>query len=139
MQNQFGPALQQDVPEYLNRISAKVIGAAIEVHRFLGPGFFERTYEDALAIELGLRGIRFERQVPIPILYREQRIADCVVDLLVEDELVVELKAIEQIGAVHRAQVLSYLKAGTFQLGLVINFNVKILKDGVARVVRMDP
>ena len=135
MTNQFGPLLHDDVPERVNHIARDVIGAAIEVHRHLGPGFLERTYEDALAIELGLRGIRFERQVPLWITYKDQRISDCVADFLVEEELVVELKAIERIGPIHRAQALSYLKVGAFQLALVINFNVPLLKHGISRVV----
>ena len=135
MNRQFGPLVHDDVPERLNRYARDVIGAAIEVHRELGPGFLERTYEDALAIELKTRGIRFERQVPISIFYKNERIADCALDLLVEEELVVELKAVEQLDQVHRAQVLSYLKAGAFQLALVINFNVPLLKHGISRVV----
>jgi GxxExxY protein len=129
----------QELPEYINEISHRVIGAAIEVHRHLGPGFAEKVYEAAMVIELGLRGIRFERQVPVSIFYREHVVASCSLDLVVEDEVVVELKAVDQVSAVHRAQVLSYLKAGAFQLGLIINFNVPMLRDGIGRVILTAP
>ncbi|MDQ3338474.1 MAG: GxxExxY protein [Myxococcota bacterium] len=124
-----------DLPEHLNEYSHRVIGAAIEVHRHLGPGFLEKTYEEALVVELGLRNIKVQRQLSIPITYKDQLIHSCCLDLLVEDELVVEVKAVEQILRVHRAQVHSYLRAGPFQLGLVINFNVHSLRDGIARVI----
>ena len=93
-ENCFGaPLRHDDVPQRLNDIATRVIGAAIEVHRHLGPGFLERTYEEALAIELRLRGIRFARQVPMSVEYKDQVVTDNNLDLLVEDELVVELKA----------------------------------------------
>jgi GxxExxY protein len=105
-----------------------------EPHRHLGPGFLEKTYEDALAIELRLRGIRFERQVPLAVHYKDLAVTGCVLDFLVEDAVVVELQAVEQVLEVHRAQVLAYLKAGRFRLGLLINFNVPTLRNGIARV-----
>jgi GxxExxY protein len=117
-------------------LSYAVIGAAIEVHRILGPGYLESVYQAAMEVELELRGLHFDRQLVIPIEYKDRRIAEHVVDLVVED-LVVELKAVESFAAVHFSQVHSYLKAGAFDLGLLINFNVPVLKDGVRRIVRI--
>jgi GxxExxY protein len=117
-------------------ISYAVIGAAIEVHRVLGPGFLENVYQRALEIELGLRGLRFDRQLQVPILYKDCRVAEHLIDLVVEGELVVEHKAVEQFASVHFSQVHSYLKAGAFDLGLLINFNVPVLKDRLRRIVR---
>ena len=117
-------------------ISYAVIGAAIEVHRTLGPGYLEKVYQAAMELELALRGLRFDKQLVIPIEYKGSRIAEHVVDLVVEGQLVVELKAVESFGTVHFSQVHSYLKAGAFELGLLINFNVPVLKEGVRRIVR---
>jgi len=128
-----------DVPERLNQLSRAVIGAAIEVHRQLGPGLLERTYEDALAIEFELRNIKFERQVPLAIRYKDQLVTSCALDLLVEGELVVELKAVDALLQIHRAQVVAYLQAGAFELGLLMNFNVPVLKDGIRRVILTSP
>jgi GxxExxY protein len=125
----------QELPLHINEISHRVIGAAIEVHRHLGPGFLEKTYEEAMALELRLRGVSFVRQLPLEILYKEHVVTSCTLDLVVEDEVVVELKAVDRIHAVHRAQTLAYLRAGAFQLGLIINFNVQLLRDGIARVI----
>jgi GxxExxY protein len=123
-----------ELPHYLNAHSHKIIGAAIEVHRHLGRGFLEKTYEEALAIELALRGVRFERQLPFDVRYKGEVVTGSVLDLLVEREVVVELKAVEQIHEAHRAQLLSYVKAGGFRLGLLINFNVPMLHSGVVRI-----
>ena len=111
------------------------IGAALEVHRHLGPGFLECVYEEAMARELALRGLRFDRQFRVPIDYKDAKVGEHVLDFVVEGELVVELKAVEQLIAVHAARVNSYLKAGAFELGLLINFNVPVLKDGVRRII----
>lgn len=119
----------------MNRLSYDVIGAAIAVHRQLGPGFLEQIYEAALMVELGERRIPFRPQVTLPVLYREQRVGEARLDLLIGDILVVELKAVEELRPVHRAQVLSYLRAGAFELGLLINFNVTTLPQGIRRVV----
>jgi GxxExxY protein len=120
----------------LDELAEAVIGAAIEVHRHLGPGYLEGAYEQALAIELRLRGIEFERQVPIPLSYKGYEIGEGRVDFLVRKELVVELKAVESTLPVHKTQVISYLKALSLHLGLLINFNVRVLKEGIRRVVR---
>jgi GxxExxY protein len=118
-----------------DRLVHSVIGAAIEVHRVLGPGFLESVYEAALAVELELRGISFERQRPVPLVYKSQEIGEGRLDLLVGNRVIVELKAVEALAPIHKAQVISYLKATRLNLGLLINFNVPVLKDGIERVV----
>ena len=118
-----------------DRLAQEVIGAAIEVHRALGPGFLESVYEQAMSIELGLLGISFERQVPVAVTYKGHSIGESRLDLLVDGKLIVELKAVDQFAPVHTAQVMSYLKATGHRLGLLVNFNVVRLKDGVKRVV----
>jgi GxxExxY protein len=128
--------IQDNEPSrFLDQLARSVIGAAIEVHRHLGPAYLEAIYEEALVIELGLCGIPARRQVEVPVFYKGRAIATGRIDLLVEEELVVELKAVHSLAAVHTAQVISYLKAGGFQLGLLINFNVSQLKQGVRRVI----
>jgi GxxExxY protein len=124
-----------DLPEYLNAISGAVIGASIQVHAVLGPGFLESIYELAMVEELTARGIAFERQVTIPILYRGKLVGEHRLDLLVAGEVVVELKAVSAITEAHVAQTMSYLKAGAFQLGLILNFKSAVLRDGIRRVV----
>jgi GxxExxY protein len=119
----------------LDRLARVTIGAAIEVHRALGPGFLEALYEEALSIELEERGIPHERQVALGVEYRGQRIGQQRLDLVVGGRLVVELKAVDALAPIHRAQVLSYLKAAHQPLGLLINFNVHTLRDGIRRVV----
>ena len=119
----------------LDRCAHAVIGAAIEVHRHLGPGFLETVYEQAMMVELAIRGLTVRRQVPIVLAYKGHALPSAQLDLLVEDELVVELKAVERLSPIHTAQILSYLKAGAFQLGLLINFNVPTLRQGIRRVI----
>jgi GxxExxY protein len=128
----------QDAPEASDRVeelAGIVIDAALEVHRALGPGFQEITYEQALAVELELRAIPFQRQVPVAIKYKGFDIGDGRLDLLVENSLVVELKAVEVLAPVHIAQVLSYLRATHLSLGLLITFNTRLLKQGLRRIV----
>ncbi|MEX0782118.1 MAG: GxxExxY protein [Dehalococcoidia bacterium] len=120
----------------LDALARRVIGAAIEVHRELGPGFVESVYEEALAIELELRAIRFERQVPIAAMYKDRRVGEA---MLVEGQLVLELKAISELAPIHTAQLMSYLKATRYQLGLLINFNTPVLKSGLKRLVYTPP
>lgn len=119
-----------------NEISGKIIGAAIEVHKMLGPGLLESAYEECLCCEMALRGIKFERQVPLPLNYKGVDL-DCGyrMDLLVEDKVIVELKSIEALEPIHDAQLLTYLRLRDAWLGLIINFNVIMLKDGVRRLV----
>ena len=126
--------------EFLNKLSGDVIGAAIEVHRELGAGLLEVTYEIALQHELYLRGICSERQVLLPVRYKDLELPDSYrVDLLVENSLVVEIKAVEQIIPLHSAQLLTYLKISKNHLGLLINFHTIQLTDGIKRVVHNFP
>jgi GxxExxY protein len=113
-----------------------VIGAAIEVHRTLGPGFLENVCEAALAVELGMRGIPFERQRAVAVVYKNTPIATHRLDLLVGERLVVELKAVDGLAPVHISQMISYLNATELSLGLLINFAVPRLRQGIQRVVR---
>jgi GxxExxY protein len=115
-------------------LTGKVIGCAIEVHRLLGPGLLESTYEQCLARELGLQGVAFRLQVPLPVEYKGVRL-DCGyrVDVLVRDRLILELKAVEQIKGIHEAQLLTYMKLASIRTGLLINFNVQLLKNGIKR------
>lgn len=119
----------------LNRLSEAVIGAAIEVHSHLGSGFLESTYEKALSIELELCGIKHACQKPVSLIYKGRSIGDGKIDILVEDKLIFELKAVSELVDAHKTQVLAYLKATEFKLGLLINFHSPLLKDGIKRVV----
>lgn len=118
-----------------DNLAREVIGAAIEVHRHLGPGFLETVYQEALAVELGLRKIPFIEQHPVVVVYKGTKVGDGRTDFYISNELVVEIKAVEKLAAVHTAQVISYLKALDRSLGLLINFKVAVLKDGIRRVV----
>jgi GxxExxY protein len=119
-----------------NQLTESVIGAAMEVHRSLGPGLLESSYELCLCRELSLRGIPFERQKAIPIQYKGVKL-DCGyrADLLVDGRVLVELKAIESLLPIHEEQLLSYLRLGGWPIGLIINFNVQLLKHGIRRRV----
>ena len=118
-----------------DELARQVIGAAIEVHSHLGAGFLENTYENALSIEMELRGIPFKNQSPVPLSYKGHGIGEGRLDFLVDGCLIVELKSVDSISPIHYAQVLSYLRATGQGLGLLINFNVKRLRDGIKRVV----
>lgn len=118
-----------------NELSGIIIGAAIDVHRELGPGLFESAYEMCLCYELKERNVKVERQVQLPLIYKGIRLdAGYVIDLLVENEIIVELKVDKRIEDVHRAQLLTYMKLKKCKLGLLINFNVPVLKDGIVRM-----
>ncbi|SPE37163.1 conserved hypothetical protein [Candidatus Sulfopaludibacter sp. SbA3] len=119
-----------------NELTEKIIGAAIEVHKHVGPGLLESAYEECLCFELSCRGVRFQRQVHLPVEYKGIRL-ECAykMDLLVEDLVVVEIKAIDGLLPIHRAQLLTYLRASGKQVGLLINFNVAVLKDVIKRLV----
>ncbi len=121
--------------ERIDALAHAAIGAAIEVHRILGPGFLESVYERALRAELKLRGIAFTRQVQTRVFYKGVEAGECFLDLLVEGCLIVELKTCESFAPIHKAQLISYLKAHGLKLGLLINFNVPLLKDGIKRVI----
>jgi GxxExxY protein len=119
----------------VDELAHRVIGAAIEVHRVLGPGFLESVYEEALAVEFDLRGIRYERQKPMVLQFKGKVVGDSRLDFLVDGVLVVELKAVEVIHPIYPAKVIHYLKMCNLQLGLIINFHVVLLKDGIKRIV----
>jgi GxxExxY protein len=124
----------------LNQLSEQIIGAAIEVHRELGPGILEHSYEAALQHELALHGISSVRQLLIPLTYKGLVIPDSYrIDLLVEDRIVVELKTVKALEDVHTAQVLTYLRMSGKSLGLLINFNVPLLRQGLKRIVHNFP
>jgi GxxExxY protein len=119
-----------------NILSGRVIGAAVEVHRQLGPGLLESAYHDCLKHELTIQGLNFESEVPVPVKYKGCLIGDAYrLDLLVENQLIVELKTVEKVLDLHRAQLLTYLRLSQRSLGLLINFNYTLLKRGVHRVV----
>jgi GxxExxY protein len=119
-----------------DELSKRVIGCAIEVHKELGPGLLESAYEQCLAHELALKGIPFQLQKPMPVQYKGLLI-DCGyrLDLLVDEKLIVELKSVAIIDPIHEAQILTYLKLAKIKTGLLINFNVGLLKDGIKRFV----
>ena len=119
-----------------NIVSEKVIGAAIEVHRILGPGLLESAYEECLCFELHERGIKTERQVTIPVVYKKVSL-ECGyrLDVIVDDLVIVELKTVEKLLPIHDAQLLTYLKLTKKKLGLLLNFNVALLKEGIKRIV----
>jgi GxxExxY protein len=117
-----------------NELTHAIIGAAIEVHKFLGPGLLESAYEECLARELSLRGLHYERQKPLPVVYKDIRLeCGCRIDLLVEGRIVVELKAVDAFAPVHEAIVLTYLRLSGCRVGLLINFHVAVLKEGIRR------
>jgi GxxExxY protein len=120
----------------INDLSGAVVGAAIEVHRRLGPGLLESAYEACLAFEIAAGGFHVERQKAVPLFYREVKL-DCGyrIDLLVNDTVIVELKAVERLDGVHTAALLTYLKLTRKPLGLLINFHVTLLKDGIRRII----
>jgi GxxExxY protein len=126
--------------EYLNKLSNKVIGAAIEVHQDLGPGLLESSYEASLQHELSLRGIGSVRQLLLPITYKGLVVPDAYrIDLLVECCLVVELKTVDALLPIHSSQVLTYLRMSNNHLGLLINFRTMLLKDGIKRLIHNFP
>ena len=133
----------EDPREYrdrLNRLSHVIIGAALAVHREVGPGMLESAYESCLAFELSHHGLSFEKQQALPLQYKGIRLAcGFRLDLLVENSMVVEVKAIDRVDKVHKAQLLHYLKQMKLNLGLLINFNVRLLEDGIPRVVHDFP
>ena len=122
--------------EEINKLTEKIIGCAIEVHRQLGPGLLEGTYEAALAIELESAGLHFERQTIFPVLYKDKKIGEYRLDLLVENAVIVEIKSVERFDPVFEAQVLTYLRVTGKRVGLLINFNSRLLRDGIERFIR---
>jgi GxxExxY protein len=120
----------------INRITEAIIGAAINVHKALGPGLLETAYEACIAYELVEKGLKIEQQKPLPLVYKQVKL-DCGyrLDLFVEGKVIVEIKAVDQLLPIHKAQLLSYLKLSGCKMGLLINFNVKLLTDGIVRVI----
>jgi GxxExxY protein len=118
----------------INQITEKIIGCAIEVHKLLGPGLLESAYEECLFYELKQTGLNVERQKPVPVIYKEIKL-DCGyrIDLLVESSVIIELKTVDTFNPVHEAQILTYMKFANKSTGLLINFNVTLLKNGIKR------
>ena len=120
----------------INEISNIVIGKAIEVHKHLGPGLLESAYQECLYYELLQSGLKVQKEKPMPIVYKEIKLDHGYrIDLLVEDKVVVEIKTVEYLNNVHFAQVLTYLRLGNYKLGLLLNFHVTKLKDGIKRII----
>ena len=117
-------------------LTDRVIGLAIDVHRYLGPGLLESAYEECLSFELREAGVEHRRQVPLPVVYKDVRL-DCGyrIDIVVRQQLIIEIKAIERIVPVHEAQILTYLRLSGYKVGLLLNFNSVVLKDGLRRFV----
>ncbi|MFQ5734263.1 MAG: GxxExxY protein [Planctomycetaceae bacterium] len=126
----------EPIPERDDELSKQVIGAAIEVHRELGPGYLESIYKNALTYELSQRGLHVEKEKKILVPYKDIRISGQRLDLLVDGRVILELKCVDEFAPIHSAQILSYLKATGLRLGLLINFKSKLLKDGIKRIVR---
>ncbi len=124
----------------LSKITETIIGCAINVHKELGQGLLESAYEACLLYDLSQTKMKIESQKPLPIIYKNVKL-DCSyrLDLLIEDEVVVEIKSVEKLLPIHKAQLLSYLKISSLKIGLLINFNVELLKDGIIRVVNNYP
>jgi GxxExxY protein len=120
----------------INQLSNKILGAAIEVHKVLGPGLLESAYEECLCHEIDLRGLRYERQKALPVIYKGRKL-DCGyrLDMVVENSIILELKCCEKIEPIHEAQILTYLKLSGLHLGLILNFNVTMMRDGIRRIV----
>jgi len=127
------------VPDEIERLATLTVNAALTVHRTLGPGLLESAYHECLAIELSLAGLGVEREKSLPLVYRGHSIESAYrLDLIINGKLLVELKAIEGLQPIHRVQVTTYLKLLKLPLGLLINFNVPLIKDGITRVLNLD-
>jgi GxxExxY protein len=124
-----------DIGTELNALATKVIGAGIEVHKQMGPGFPEAAYEEAFCIELELQGIPFRRQVRINLNYKGKHVGEGIIDLLIDERLIIELKSVSQLLPVHEGQLIAYLKMTGLQIGLLMNFNMATLKEGIRRIV----
>jgi GxxExxY protein len=118
-----------------DKLTERIIGCAMEVHRHLGPGLLESTYESALCVEFDAAGLKYERQPIFPVLYKGKAIGEYRLDLMVEGAVIVEIKSVERFDPVFGAQVLTYLKATGKRIGLLINFNSRLLRDGIKRFV----
>ncbi len=122
--------------KFINELSGEIIACAIEVHRHLGPGLLESAYQECLCYELNQAGLNFEKEKKLPIIYKDITLDHGYrIDLLVEDKIVIELKTVETFTDVHFAQILTYMKLGGYELGLLMNFKVKMLKNGIKRFI----
>lgn len=131
--------METEKSDFLHKgLTERIIAAAIEVHKRLGPGFTEDVYEEAFAYELKLMGISFARQAEFKVPYRDIAVHTYRADFVIENKVIVELKAISKLADIHKAQVLSYLKASGLKVSLLLNFNVTMMKDGIERVVMSD-
>jgi len=126
----------EPVPAQDEQLARQIIGAAIEVHRILGPGFLESIYRKALAHELSVQNVSVEQEKEILVPYKDIQIAGQRLDLLIGGRVIVELKCVEEFAPIHQAQLISYLKTTGLRLGLLVNFKVPVLKDGIKRIVR---
>jgi len=124
-----------EIPEQNDPLIEKIIGCAIEVHRTLGPGLLEVTYESALAMELRLAGLNFERQLVVPVTYKGQPVGEYRLDLVVEKSVIVGIKSVDRFDPIFEAQLLAYLKITGIKRGLLLKFNSPLLKDGIKRLV----
>ena len=122
--------------DQINFLTEKIIGCGIEVHRAIGPGLLESAYEECLCYELAQHGLNFRRQVPLPVVYKEVKL-DCgyKLDMIVEDAVILEIKAVDRLISIHEAQLLSYLRMLNLKVGLLLNFHSAVLKDGIKRIV----
>ena len=128
------------IPTDLESLSYKIIGLAIEVHRQLGPGLLESAYQQCLYYEIKKAGLKVEKEITLPIIYKDITLDQGYrIDLLIEDKLVIELKTVENFTTVHFAQILTYLKLGNYPLGLLINYNSKILRNNIKRFINSTP
>lgn len=129
-----------DEEERLNKITETIIGVAIGIHKALGPGLLESAYEACMVYDLIQSGLKVEQQKPLPVIYREVKL-ECGyrLDLMIENEVIVEIKSVEKLLPIHKAQLMSYLKLSDCKVGLLINFNVELLKDGIQRIVNNFP
>ena len=126
-----------EIDPELNQLASQIIGAAIEVHKTLGPGLPESVYKFAMCVEFGIRNLRFGKEAHIPVMYKGVKIGEGIIDLWVENQIVVELKSVSALLPVHEAQLVSYLKLTGCKIGLLINFNVPVLRLGIRRVINM--
>ena len=124
-----------EFPEERDPLTEKIIGCAIEVHRTLGPGLLEQTYESALCVEFQLAGLKFQRQLVVPVIYKKQPVGDYRLDLVVENLVILEIKSVDRFDPIFEAQLLTYLKITGLKRGLLLNFNSRLLKDGIKRLV----
>jgi GxxExxY protein len=132
-ETQRGKEKKMEEMAEINKLTEKIIGCAIEVHRVLGPGLLESVYEEALCVELSDAGLKFQRQVNFPALYKGRHVGQYRIDLIVEESVIVELKSVDRHDPVFEAQILTYLRVTGKKIGLLINFNSKLLKSGVKR------